>query len=220
MIKVCAVVHRRPDLGVEEFQAYWRTTHGALVSKVPGIRRYVQSHPRLGGYRGGPLPFDGLAEIWADDTDALRAMAVSPELRAVRRDEPNFIDTSRLVELVVDETVVKDGPTAPLKSIELVRLAPGLPTEEARRYWREVHGPIAATIPAVRRYVQSHVRPAAYRQAEPPLCDGFAMTWFESVDDMRESARSDEYARTRADESNFLAPGDPATVIATEHVFV
>ena len=220
MIKVCAVLHRRPDLGVEEFQDHWRTTHSALVTSVPGIRRYVQSHPRLGGYRRGPLPFDGLAEIWADDTDALRAMAASTELRAVRQDEPNFLDTGRLVELVVDDVVIKDGPTAPVKSIELVNLQAGVPTEEARRYWREVHGPIAATIPAVRRYVQSHVRPAAYRQADPPLCDGFAITWFDSLDEMRESARSEEYARTRAYEANFLVPGDPATVIATEHVFL
>ena len=220
MIKVCAVLHRRPDLGVEEFQSYWRTTHAGIVSKVPGIRNYVQSHPRLSGYRRGPLPFDGLAEIWADDTDALRAMAASPELQAVRRDEPNFLDTERLVELIVDEVVIKDGPVAPVKNIELVRFRPDLPTAEAHRYWQEVHGPIAAAIPTVRRYVQSHLRPAAYGRDQPPLCDGLAITWFESVDAMRESARSDEYARTRADEPNFLPPGDPDTVIATEHVIV
>jgi uncharacterized protein (TIGR02118 family) len=220
MIKVCAVLHRRPDLGVEEFQEYWRTTHAALVAKVPGVRGYVQSHPRPSGYERGPLPFDGLAEIWADDTAALRVMAASPELRAVRADEPNFLDTGRLAEVIVDEAVIKDGPVAPVKNIELVRFRPDVRPEEGHRYWRDVHGPIAAAIPTVLRYVQSHVRPAAYGRPEPPLCDGLAITWFESVDAMRESARSAEYARTRADEPNFLRPGDPDTIIATEHVVV
>ena len=220
MIKVCAVLHRRPDLGVEEFQSYWRTTHSALVSSVPGIRRYVQSHPLLGGYRRGQLAFDGLAEVWADDTDALRTMAATPELQAVRRDESNFLDTDRVVELIVDEVIVKDGPPAPIKNIELVNFRADLPSEEARRYWQEVHGPIAAQIPPVRRYVQSHVRPGAYRKPTPPLCDGLAITWFDSVDAMRESARTEEYARTRADEINFLPRGDPATVLANELTFV
>jgi uncharacterized protein (TIGR02118 family) len=147
-------------------------------------------------------------------------MAATPELQAVRRDEANFLDTDRVVELAVDEAVVKDGPTAAFKNIELVNFRPDLPTEEARRYWREVHGPIAAQIAPVRRYVQSHVRPGAYGRATPPLCDGLAMTWFESVDAMRESARTPEYARTRADEANFVAPGDPPTIITTELTFV
>lgn len=37
---------------------------------------------------------------------------------------------------------------------------PGMDEAEFHRYWREVHGPIAAMIPQLRRYVQSHRIPA------------------------------------------------------------
>lgn len=220
VIKVCELVWRRPDLELEAFRAHWRDVHGPIVAAIPGIRRYVQSHPLIGGYRRGSLPFDGLAEIWVEDKAALRAMAATPEFAAAKADEPNFIDTARLVELVVDEVVVKDGPIAPAKSIELVRLRADRSPEEGHRYWAQVHGPIAATIPQVSRYVQSHLRPGAYGRGAPPFCDGLAVTWFESVDAMRASAGTEAYARTRADEANFLAPADPQPVIATELVLV
>ena len=72
MIKVCELVKRRPGMTVEQFQDYWRTTHGTMVAGIPGIQRYVQSHPLPGGYRRGELPYDGVAEIWVEDKEVLR----------------------------------------------------------------------------------------------------------------------------------------------------
>ena len=37
---------------------------------------------------------------------------------------------------------------------------------------------------------------------------------------MRESARTDAYARTRADEANFIAPGELPFIITREHVVI
>jgi uncharacterized protein (TIGR02118 family) len=77
-----------------------------------------------------------------------------------------------------------------------------------QRYWREVHGPLAAANPYLRRYVQCHVRPGAYGRSEQPRWDGVPMTWFDSWDDLRASAGTPELAATRADEANFMAdPG-------------
>lgn len=218
MIKVCELVWRRPDLEVEAFRAHWRDVHGPIVAAIPGIRRYVQSHPLLGGYKKGPLAFDGLAEIWVDDKEALRGLASTPEFAAAKADEPNFIDTSRLVELVVDDAVIKEGPEAAFKSVVLVRMKPDLEPAEAHRYWREVHGPLGAAIPQVRRYVQSHLRPGAYGRGERPFADGLAITWFDSVDDMRASARTDEFAAVRADEDVFIRVEASPAVLANELV--
>lgn len=220
MIKICEIVHRRPGMGVEDFQAYWRGTHGPIVARIPGIRRYVQSHPRLGGYRKGELICDGVAEIWVDDKDALRAMSQTVGFAAAKRDEPNFIDIDRLVELLTEEVIVKDGPVSPtsVKSISLLAFKEGLPPADGRAYWRDVHGPIAAGIGTLRRYVQSHVRLGAYRKARPPAYDGLPMAWFDSIDDMRASAASAAYAQTKADEANFLAPGRLGTIITDEHI--
>ncbi len=89
-----------------------------------------------------------------------------------------------------------------------------------QRHWREVHGPIAARIPQVRRYVQSHVRPGAYASGRTPRYDGVAITWFDDTQAMRASAVTAEYAPTRADEANVLTSGDAPGIITREHVIV
>jgi hypothetical protein len=45
--------------------------------------------------------------------------------------------------------------------------------------------------------------------------DGLAITWFDNVAAMRAGAATEAYARTRADEANFLA-GELPFVITTE----
>jgi uncharacterized protein (TIGR02118 family) len=220
MLKSVAFFKRRPDLGLEAFQRYWRERHGPLVARLPGLRRYVQSHTRPSGYRRGEPAYDGIAELWTDDVAALRALAASPEYAAVRADEANFIDPASMMVLRTVEHVVKDGPPPPggVKSVEFVRRRPDLAVADFQRYWREVHGPLAARIPVLRRYVQSHVTPESYGRREPPPYDGIALTWFDSTDAMRVSAGTAEYRATRADEPNFIAPGPLPFIITTEHV--
>ena len=35
MIKIMLLLHRRPDLSVEEFRRYWHTEHHALLVRLP-----------------------------------------------------------------------------------------------------------------------------------------------------------------------------------------
>jgi uncharacterized protein (TIGR02118 family) len=222
MIKICEIVHRRAGMGVEDFQAYWLGTHGPIVSRIPGISRYVQSHPKIGGYRNGDLICDGVAEIWVDDKQALVAMSATAEFAAAKQDEANFVDGARLIELLTSETVIKDGgmPEGCVKSISLLTFKDGIDPVRGQAYWRDHHGPIAAGIDTLRRYIQCPVRPGAYRKPAPPAFDGLAMAWFDSVADMRLSAASDAYARTKADEINFLEPGRIGTIVTQEHTLV
>ena len=222
MVKLVVYFKRRADMEVEPFQEYWRTRHAEVVRGLPGIRRYVQSHTLLGGYRKGEPAFDGIAEVWFDDVDAIRALDGGGALRAVQEDEARFIDRSTMRTLVTDEHLIKDGdpPDGAVKNIEFVRRRPDLGVGEFQRYWREVHGPLASEIPVIVRYVQSHCRRGGYANGRQPPCDGVAITWFASTDAMRESARTDAYARTRADEANFIAPGELPFIITREHVVI
>ena len=61
-------------MSVEEFQAYWRERHPAVVVRLPGVRRYVQSHTRPAGYRKGEPIYDGIAEVWFDDSRVMHAL--------------------------------------------------------------------------------------------------------------------------------------------------
>src|SRR4029450_13858383 len=44
VIKVVTCIKRKPGMSVEDFQAYWRGSHPEVVVRLPGIRRYIQSH--------------------------------------------------------------------------------------------------------------------------------------------------------------------------------
>jgi len=221
MVKSVVFFKRKAGIPVDEFQAYWRTRHPDVVLKLPGVRRYVQSHTLTSIYAKREPVYDGIAELWADDLGALRAMVKDPHDPAVKADEAQFIDGASMRAIVTREHVIKDGsaPAGGIKSVEFVTRRPDLTIESFQRHWREVHGPIAATIPVLRRYVQSHTLLETYAR-RPPAYDGAAITWFESTAAMRHSATTSEYARTRADEPNFMAPGDVSTILTTEHVIL
>jgi uncharacterized protein (TIGR02118 family) len=221
MVKAVSFFKRRSGMSVEAFQAYWLTRHPDVVVRLPGIRRYVQSHTLPGGYRNGEPVYDGIAEVWFDDTGAMRALAGTPAYGAVEADEARFIERATMGLIITDEHVIKGGsaPAGGVKNVEFVTHRPGLAIDAYQRYWREVHGPLAARIPVVRRYVQSHTRRAAYASGRAPVYDGVALTWFDDTEAMRASARSPEYARVRADEPNFITAGPPF-IITREHVIV
>jgi uncharacterized protein (TIGR02118 family) len=222
MVKAVSFFKRKPGMAVEEFQAYWRGSHPEAVVRLPGVRRYVQSHTRLAGYRKGEPIYDGIAELWFEDTKAMAALRGTKEIAAVEADEARFIDRSTMRLILTEEHVIKDGPAPPggVKNVELVTRKPGLAVEDFQRYWREIHGPLAAQIPVIRRYVQSHTRLSAYERGRTPAYDGVAITWFDDTQAMRASAASAQYPRVRADEPNFIAPGDPPFIITTEHVII
>jgi uncharacterized protein (TIGR02118 family) len=116
MIKLVFCLTRRDHLSHEEFLDYWRGIHGPLVASHAGelgIRRYVQSHPSAVGLsiaavRRAPEPYDGVAELWFDDFDAVTA--TTPVQRAIARliieDERAFIDLSRSPIFLAEESVL------------------------------------------------------------------------------------------------------------------
>ena len=221
MIKALSFFKRRSGMSVEAFQAYWRTRHPEVVIRLSGLRRYVQSHTLPGASRKGEPVYDGIAEVWFDDTQAMRALAGTPAYAAVQADEAAFIERATMGLIVTEDHVVTDGPAPAggVKNVEFLTRRPDLTVEAFQRYWREVHGPLAGRIPVIRRYVQSHTRRSAYERGRVPRWDGAALTWFDDTQAMRASASSPEYAAVRADEPNFIAPDSPF-IITREHVIV
>ena len=222
MLKACTLIHRKSGMSVEEFQTYWRTIHADIVVRLPNVRRYVQSHPLIQEYKKRNLIYDGLAEIWVDDTDVLRTMAATGAYKDVAADEANFIDQKRTELILTEEHVIKDGltPEGGVKKIGLLVRKPGMDVEPFQRYWRGVHGKLASKIPSIRRYVQSHTKLSGYRREPQPNWDGIAATWFDSVDEMRAGAATEAYTNTRADEVNFLEAGEPKFLITKEHTII
>ncbi|MPY93015.1 MAG: EthD family reductase [Acidimicrobiia bacterium] len=141
----------------------------------------------------------------------MRQVAKSPEYADVLADEANFLDAASRTELLCDEVVVKDEPLAPgaLKYAVWITRDPALHDVDGfQRYWREVHGPLGARNPFMRRYVQNHVRRRFYDLGRVPPFDGITMSWSKDLDELRASGRSEELRLTVEDQQHFMAdPG-------------
>jgi len=222
MVKVITFIKRKPGMPVEEFQGYWRARHPEVVTRLPGVRRYVQSHTLLSTYERGEPTYDGIAEVWADDTDALRAMTRSPGNADVQADEARFIDRPTMGVIITEDHVLKDCPVAAdaVKSVTFLNRKPGLSVEAFQRHWLEIHGPLAVMLVGLVRYVQSHTRRSAYGAGRVPAYDGAVLVWFESIDAARRVAGTLEYARVLADAGSFLSPAPAPTILTHEHVIV
>jgi uncharacterized protein (TIGR02118 family) len=120
MVKLIFCLRRRDDVSEGEFHRYWSEEHAPLVARhasVLGIRRYVQLHTTAGpvndllaSTRQAPPAYDGVAELWFDDAEALvrsagteAGMAAAAELA---RDEERFIDHGRSPLFVAEELPV------------------------------------------------------------------------------------------------------------------
>jgi uncharacterized protein (TIGR02118 family) len=109
MIKLMYCITRKEGMNVEDFQRYWRDTHGPIAARIPGLRRYVQCHTLPDTYDSTSVPpYDGAAELWWDDLESMRAAFSSPETEAAREDERNFIDHSKVALFITEEKPVVD----------------------------------------------------------------------------------------------------------------
>jgi len=101
MIKAIYLLRRKPGMSREDFHRYWREVHGAIAARIPGMRRYVQCHAV--GVGDGAPEYDGAAEAWFDDLEAVRRAVASPEYAAAREDEARFIDLERTTLIFTEE---------------------------------------------------------------------------------------------------------------------
>ena len=222
MVKIVIFFKRRSGMTVEDFQKHWRTTHAGIIVKLPGIRRYIQSHVLPSAYRKGEPVYDAVAESYFDDTQAMKALAKLPEYAAVLADEPNFIDRTTMASIIADEVAIKDAPApkGAVKSIDFVNRRTGMAVEDFQKYWKDIHGPLCNAAEPMRRYLQNHTRRAIYESGRTPPFDGVAMAWFDSMQALRDAARTPEFARLRSDVGNFIDQDRSPFVLTTEHIIL
>jgi len=204
VIKRVSLVRRKEGMPVEEFQRYWREVHAPLALRVPGLRRYIQSHVLPETYdAANPPAYDGIVETWWDSVEASEQARKTPERTAVDADQPNFMRGSTgliTTELpFVDAFPLAKDRQSMVKYVSMLHRRDGVSAADFQKHWREVHGPAIISGPhAMRRYVQTHVLPETYSSANPPACDGLAEIWYDSLE---------TYQQNRPGAGN--APRDP-----------
>jgi len=106
VIKLVYCITKKAGLSDDQFVHYWRTIHGPLGARIPGLRRLVQSQRvSVSGDRRA-ADYDGVAELWFDDIAALLRARQSPEWKAASDDEANFIEGGKVAYLVTQEHIV------------------------------------------------------------------------------------------------------------------
>jgi uncharacterized protein (TIGR02118 family) len=108
MIKLVYCISKRAGLTDEEFFRYWENVHGTLGARIPRLRKLVQSHRVTVPGDKHRADYDGVAELWFDDIEALLAARRSPEWKASSEDEANFIDHNKVAYFVSEERVILD----------------------------------------------------------------------------------------------------------------
>jgi hypothetical protein len=117
MQKLVFCCHRQPHLSAEEFQTYWLENHANLVrslrSAIPQMTRYVQSHTLHGPAtdavresRGTAEPFDGITEVWLDESQPGGTAEAAGAGRRLLQDELTFVDMSRSSVFLTVEHVI------------------------------------------------------------------------------------------------------------------
>ena len=233
MYKHVALLVRQEGLSHEEFVDYWQTNHTPIAEEIEGVVRYQQVLPTEPDH----AEFDGLAELYFEDLDALHDALGSPGSRdydptneiaaKAREDVDNFLAVEERPRFIGEEIVQKDeidGDTDGLykHSAFLVR-QDGMSHEEFVDYWQTNHTPIAREIEGVVKY--NTVIPTNPENAE---FNGVAELYFDDLEKLYDALGSEgsrDYSpekgkakEAREDVEDFLAIEDRPRFIGRERL--
>lgn len=104
MLKVVFALNRKDGMSHREFGEYWYFEHVDLIDQLPHLRRYTLAFPD----DPASAAYDGIAELYFDDEEALAAAMDSPAAEEAAADVDNFADPDDIFQLVVEERTVVD----------------------------------------------------------------------------------------------------------------
>ena len=185
MYKHAAFLVRKPDLTHEEFVEYWQTNHTPIAREIEGVVRYATV---VDTFDPESAPFDGIAELYFDDLNALYDALGSEgsrdydpdrgKAKEAREDVDNFLAIDERPRLIGEERIQFDetgGDTDGLYKVSLpLTRREDMSHEAFREYWLEEHAPLVDDVPGVVRYAT--VLPTEPDHAE---FDGIAELYFE-----------------------------------------
>jgi len=108
MVKLVYCITKKASLSDEEFFDYWKNVHGPIGSRIPRLRKLVQSHRLAFPGAGLRADYDGVAELWFDSLEDLQTARQSTEWKASSADEVNFIDHSKVASFISEEHTILD----------------------------------------------------------------------------------------------------------------
>lgn len=195
----CVLTFTKRAVGIELASFRQDALQRARERSAPtGCMRRAHSQTLPKGYRNAEPVYDAFDEYAFDDFGSAKAWRQSAATQSDRAGEQVDSLLTRVITLV-------DGPVSAhgLKHVEPLHRRKDMDRQDFLAYWREVHGPLAAAIPTVRRYNQFPATDEEYVHSQP-LLDGLAILWFDSTDSMRDGAKHPAFRMTREDMPHFM----------------
>jgi hypothetical protein len=111
-IKLYTLLKRKEGLPLQQFRDHALQVHAGHVSRLPGLRRYLQCQVRDSAYVVGESRFDAVEQWWFDDVAALRdALDSSIYREQVDPDFDTFVESKYRFSLAAREHwVIGPGP--------------------------------------------------------------------------------------------------------------
>jgi uncharacterized protein (TIGR02118 family) len=106
-----------------------------------------------------------------------------------------------------------------IKLVYCITRKASLTDEEFFRYWENVHGPIGARIPRLRKLVQSH-RLSVPGDRYRPDYDGMVELWFDDIEALLAARQSPEWKASTEDEVNFIDHNHVAYFVSEERIIL
>ena len=106
-----------------------------------------------------------------------------------------------------------------IKVVYCITKKQGMSDHDFFRYWKDVHGPLGARIPGLRKLVQSH-RISVGGDARRADFDGVAELWFNDIASLLQARQSPEWKAATEDEVNFIDQRRVAYFVSEEQVIV
>ena len=110
MVKLIALLKRKPHLSREEFERRWLEGHTPLSTQLPGLMGYRINiaTPRQPAGNGEEPLYDGTAEMWWESIDAMEAAFAGAVGAAAGADADEFAEVR--IHVYTEEHVVVPGP--------------------------------------------------------------------------------------------------------------
>jgi uncharacterized protein (TIGR02118 family) len=209
-----------------EAQHYWAESHGKLVANSPALQRYHHYFSVPEAYDSTPKPtFIGISMFWRDNPLAPQQtpdpngwFPVGPDDRHVFDRTKRWPTDDQHADILGEEHVIIDGPTkaSMINAVFMVCKLPGLDHRDFFDHWLNEHSKLAAQLPGLRRYIQSHVV-LEYLARGTMTHDGWSELWFDDFWSFQHATQSPEWAAMEADGATLFCP-QKGIVIGREYV--
>lgn len=207
---------RKHGLSAEEFRHHWKSVHGGMVKRLPGLKRYYQHHvvddSQLGiDHARGGWRIDGFSEIVFDSREAMDEAFASVEFAPTADDIHNYTDRVRLVVCQKNKVIPFDEDTDEpfVKRMSIITRRKDIDERRFVDEWTGKHARDVPGLPHVMGYTQNvvvdryrNMTERAPRQEVP--VDGIVELWFPSAEAIVEAFSSPQAEITQGHAKAFI----------------